>query len=148
MRISSFVARFSLATILSIPSFAQAPATGEPAIAKVPHFILEGLHQLAMQKPEDAEKAWATGTPAANEPNAYALRAVLTDCGAYQDFDVLNVQDLTPHLRVIYLALNFERLPNIARFLLYRTRDGWILIDHKFNIDERIFEPLAQPAAQ
>ena len=149
MRISSFVASFSLLTILSIPSIAQAPVSGEPASARIPAFIFEGLHQLAMGKPEEAERAWATGTPAAlEEPNARALRSVMADSGAYQNFDVVNVQDLTPHLRVIYLALNFERLPNIARFLLYRTTNGWILIDHRFNIDERIFEPLAQPAGQ
>jgi hypothetical protein len=148
MRISTFVANCSLFTILSIPLFAQAPAPGEPAIAKVPHFILEGLHQLAMDKPEEAESAWAIGTPAEKNPNVSALRVVIENSGAYQNFDVVNVQDLTPHLRVIYLALNFERRPNIVRFLLYQTTNGWILIDHKFNIDERIFEPVAQPAVQ
>jgi hypothetical protein len=148
MRVSSFVASFSLLTILSIPSFAQTPAPVEPVSAKIPAFILEGLHQLAMQKPEEAEGAWATGTPAAREPNVNDLRIVIDNCGAYQNFDVVNVQDLTPHLRVIYLALNFERRPNIAKFLLYRTTNGWILIDHRFNIDERIFETSIQPADQ
>jgi hypothetical protein len=101
-----------------------------------------------MGKPEEAEQAWAIGTPAAREPNANALHLVLDNSGAYQNFDVVNVQDLTPHLRVIYLALNFERRPNIARFLLYRTTNGWILIDHRFNIDDRIFETSVQPAGQ
>jgi hypothetical protein len=148
MRISSFVVSLSLLTILSIPAFAQAPSAVEPASAKIPTFILEGLHQLAMGKPEEAEQAWAIGTPAAREPNANALHLVLDNSGAYQNFDVVNVQDLTPHLRVIYLALNFERRPNIARFLLYRTTNGWILIDHRFNIDDRIFETSVQPAGQ
>lgn len=146
MRISSFVVSFSLLTILSVPSFAQARASGEPAAVRIPHFILEGLHQLAMDKPEDAERAWAIGTLAAREPNANALHLVIADSGAYQSFDVVSVQDLTPNLRVIYLALNFERLPNIARFLVYKTTNGWVLIDHKFNIDGRIFESVAQPA--
>lgn len=149
MRISSLVVSFALLAIPSFPAFAQAPAAVEPAFEKIPPFILEGLHQLALQKPVEAERAWATGTPAATaEPNASALRSVMADCGLYQNFDVVNVQDITPHLRVVYLALNFERRPSIARFLLYRTRDGWILIDHRFNVDERIFEPWAQPAAQ
>jgi hypothetical protein len=148
MRISSFVVSLSLVTILSIPTLAQAPASGEPAAAKIPHFILEGLHQLALQKPEEAERAWAIGTPAAESPDARALRSVVADSGAYQNFDVVSVQDLTTHLRVVYIALDFERLPNIARFLLYSTANGWILIDHRFNIDERVFEPLAQPAGK
>ncbi len=146
MRISSFVVSLSLLTVLSIPSFAQAPSAVEPAAAKIPTFILEGLHQLALQNPDGAERAWLTGTAA--EPDARALRSLMADIGAYQNFDVVKAQDLTPHLRVIYLALNFERQPNIVRFLLYRTTNGWILIDHRFNIDERIFEPLAQPAGQ
>lgn len=149
MRISSFVASFSLLTVLALPSFAQAPASVEPASAKIPVFILEGLHQLAMQKPEEAERAWATGTPAAvAEPDARALRSLLADIGLYLNFDVVSAQDITPHLRVIYLALNFERQPNIVRFLLYRTTNGWVLIDHRFNIDPRLFEPFVQPAGQ
>ncbi|MFZ0338032.1 MAG: hypothetical protein WAL45_08375 [Terracidiphilus sp.] len=146
MRISSFVVSLSLLTVLSIPSFAQAPSEVDPAGARIPAFILEGLHQLALQNPDGAERAWSTGTSA--EPDARALRSLMADVGAYQNFDVVKAQDLTPHLRVIYLALNFERQPDIVRFLLYRTTNGWILIDHRFNIDERIFEPLAQPAGE
>jgi len=146
MRISSFVVSLSLLTVLTLPALAQAQAPVEPGAAGFPAFILEGLHQLALQNPDGAERAWATGTSA--EPDARALRSLLADSGAYQNFDVVKVQDLAPHLRVIYLALNFERQPSIVKFLLYRTANGWILIDHRFNIDERIFESIAQPAGQ
>lgn len=145
MRISSTLLCFSLFAILSVPSFAQAPDPSEPAAEKIPPFIFEGLHQLAGQHPEEAEKAWARGTVLPEQATyANQLRSMMLSGGAYQHSDVVSVQDITPRLRVIYLVMNFERLPNIARFLVYKSTDGWVLIDHEFNIDERIFEPAAQ----
>jgi hypothetical protein len=147
MRIATTLVCLSLFALLPLSSRAQSPASSRPVAASLPPFLLEGLHQLANQKPEEAEKAWARGTPAAEgQPDARKLHSLLADCGAYQNFDVISVQDLTPRLRVIYLALNFEREPDIARFLLYKTTDGWVLLGHKFDVDEASFESIAQPA--
>lgn len=149
MRTSSTLVCFSLFAILSGPSFAQAPAASEPSAEKIPPFIFEGLHQLADQHPDEAEKAWARGTVTPQQAKyANQLRSIMLSAGAYQYSNVVRVQDIAPRLRVIYLVLNFERLPNIARFLLYKSSDGWVLIDHEFNIDERILKPAAQPEHQ
>jgi hypothetical protein len=149
MRISSTILCFGLFAVLPLPSSAQTQVASEPAAEKVPPLIYEGLHQLANQHPEEAERAWARGTVTPEQATyANQLRTMMLSAGAYQYSDVVSVQDIAPRLRVIYLVLNFEKLPNIARFLLYKSSDGWVLIDHKFNIDERIFEPVAQPEHQ
>lgn len=144
MRISSILTCVTVCVVLCTRSFAQPPEPGQTG-ERVPPFIYEGLHQLAGQHPEEAEKAWGRGvvTP---EQAVYAsqLRSFMLNAGAYQNSDVISVQNLTPRLRVIYMVLNFERLPNIARFLVYRSTDGWVLIDHKFEVDEQIFESAAQ----
>jgi len=116
----------------------------------MPSFLLEGLHELANQNPEEAEKAWVRGTISADEQAIYAnqIRSVMASAGPYQNFDVVSVHDFTGRLRVIYLVLNFERMPNIARFLLYRTGNGWVLIDQQFNVDARTLEPAAQSGNQ
>jgi hypothetical protein len=92
------------------------------------------------------EKAWFRGALAEEA----AVPSDLTDylahntVGAYQDFDVVSVQDLTPRMRILYLALNFEKNSVMVKFVLYRTTDGWILRYHKVGIDEEIFEPAAR----
>lgn len=144
MRISSVLACFTLFAVLSVPSFAQTPEPGQ-SVERVPPFIYEGLHQLAGQHPEEAEKAWGRGIVTPDQAvYATQLRSFMLNAGAYQNSDVISVQNLTPRLRVIYMVLNFERLPNIARFLVYRSTDGWVLIDHKFGVDEQILESVPQ----
>jgi hypothetical protein len=130
----------------SSASYSQAFAANGPASAKIPPVIFDGLHQLANQKPEEVEKAWFRGALAEEA----AVPSDLTDylahntVGAYQDFDVVSVQDLTPRMRILYLALNFEKNSVMVKFVLYRTTDGWILRYHKVGIDEEIFEPAAR----
>jgi hypothetical protein len=127
-------------------SFAQVSAAREPDTGKIPAILFEGLHQLANQKPEEAEKAWFRGSPSAGQPVSGELRALLKSCGAYQGFDTVSVQDITPRLRIIYLALNFERQPTIVKFMVYRTTDGWILLERAIGIGEELFESVAPTA--
>ena len=128
-----------------MPFYAQASALNQPAAGRIPPVILEGLHQLANQKPEDAEKAWFRGSPTEGQPPSDELRSLHDSCGDYRSFDVVSVQDITPRLRVIYLALNFERQPIIVKFVTYLTTDGWILEYRRIGVDEALFESSAQP---
>ena len=125
-------------------SNAQAPSAHEPDVGKIPSIIFEGLHQLGDQKPEEAEQAWFRSSPSEGQPVSSELRSILETCGKYQSFDAVSVQDLTPRLRVIYLALNFEKQPKIVKFVVYKTPDGWILLQRKIGVDEEIFETFAQ----
>jgi hypothetical protein len=132
-----------LIAMASSPLVAQVSAANEPDRAKIPPVILEGLHQLANQKLHEAEKAWFRGSPPEGQPVSDELRSLLENYGVYQNFDVVSVQDITPRMRVIYLVLNFERPPDIVKFVTYKTTDGWILLYRKIDIDEKLFEPVA-----
>ncbi len=142
MRDSTIFLCLCFFALAPFPTNAQAPSSREPEAGKIPPIIFEGLHQLGDQKPEDAEKAWFRGSPSEGRPVSNELRSILETCGKYQNFDTVSVQDLTPRLRVIYLALNFEKQPKIVKFVVYKTLDGWILLSRKIDIDEQLFENL------
>jgi len=147
MKNSAIFLCLCLLSLTPTPSIAQAPASREPLADKIPPVIFDGLHQLANQKPEEAEKAWFRGTLPDGQPAPSDLPAFLANgnYGAYQNFDIVSAQDLTPRMRILYLALNFQRQPIIVKFVLYRTTDGWILLFHKIGIGEDIFESVAPP---
>ncbi len=145
MRNPAIILCLCLFAIMPLSSAAQLPASHEQDIAKIPPIIFEGLHQLGDQNPEDAEKAWFRGSPFEGQSVSGELRSILESCGKYQNFDLVSVQDLTPRLRVIYLALNFEKQPKIVKFVVYKTLDGWILLSRKIDIDEQVFESVGQP---
>jgi hypothetical protein len=145
MKNSAIFLCLCLISLAHSSSVAQTPASREPLSAEIPPVIFDGLHQLANQKPEEAEKAWFRGTLPDGQPAPSDLPIFLANgnFGLYQNFDVVSAQDLTPRIRVLYLALNFQRQPIIVKFMLYRTTDGWILLFHKIGIDEDIFESVA-----
>ena len=123
----------------------QGSSPREAVEAKVPPIIFDGLHQLGDQKPEEAEKAWfrdalPDGQAAPQDLPNYLAQG---NYGAYQNFNLVSAQDITPRLRILYLALNFERQPIIVKFTLYQTTNGWILLNHKIGVDERLFESIA-----
>jgi hypothetical protein len=146
MRNTAIVLSLCLFALSPSSSIAQAPSSHEPETAQIPPIIFEGLHQLGDQKPEEAEKAWFRGSPFEGQPVSSELRSILETCGKYQNFDAVSVQDLTPRLRVIYLALNFEKQRKIVKFVVYKTPDGWILLQRKIGVNEEIFETVAQSA--
>lgn len=150
MRNSALVLCLCLFALWPQSSFAQAGAPHETAhdsaFGKIPPILFEGLHQLADQKPEEAEKTWFRGSPFAEQHISGELRALLTNNGKFENFDVVNVQDITPRLRILHLALNFETQPIIVKFVIYRTTDGWILLSRKIGISEEFFESIAPPA--
>jgi hypothetical protein len=146
MRNSAIFLCLCLFALAPWSSNAQAPASHEAEAGRIPPIIFEGLHLLGDQKPEEAEKAWFRGSPSEGQPVSNELRFLLETCGKFQNFDTVSVQDLTPRLRVIYLALNFERQPKIVKFVVYKTLDGWILLSRKIDIDEQLFESTTPPA--
>ncbi len=135
-----------LFALIPLSLSAQTPSSREQDVSKIPVILFEGLHQLGDQKPEDAERAWFRGSPHEGQPPSGELRSILDTCGKFQNFDLINVQDLTPRLRIIYLALNFEKQPKIVKFVVYKTLDGWILLSRKVDIDEETFA--TAPTAQ
>jgi hypothetical protein len=144
MRKLSVFLSFCLFVLGPSLSFPQSSLTNESFAGKIPPIIFEGLHQLANQKPEEAEKAWFHGSPSEGQQRpGIRLRSFLENFGKYENFDPVSAQDITPRLRVLYLALNFENQPIIVKFVVYKTPDAWILLNLKYQIDEEIFETFA-----
>ena len=123
-------------------SYPQAPVPNERFADRIPPILFEGLRQLANQNPEEAVKSWFHGSQMEGHSDP-GLRQMLEHYGKYENFDPVSVQDLTPRLRVLYLALNFEKEPIIVKFVVYKTPDGWILLNYKIGVDEGNFETIA-----
>lgn len=81
---------------------------------------------------------------------ANALNQIQGLYGNYQSFEpLLAPQTLTPRIRIYYLALDFEKGPLFAKFVVYRTASGWILTTFNFNVSEDAILPaLPQPPSQ
>ena len=144
MRNSSLFLCLCLLASMSLSSGAQSVASTQ-AGGKVPSIIMSGLTELQNHGPDDAEKAWYKGSrweTAGDDSAAKQLRWYQEQDGQLQGFDVITVQDITPRTRVVYVALNYERGPEFAKFVVYRTGNGWILLLLHFNISEETFEPL------
>ena len=135
---------FCLCLLVPGPSLscAQTPASNESFANRIPSVLFEGLRQLAYQNPEEAMKSWLHGSQWEGQPDPN-LRQIFERLGKYENFDPVSVQDLTPRLRVLYIALNFERGPCIAKFVVYKTPEGWVLLRYKFGVDEASFETTA-----
>jgi len=116
---------------------------------KVPGIIAEGLDQLRHNYYDDAEKQIHTGSRLpANGNLAAAFRANHENDGQYLGFDVVSVQTITPRLRVIYLALEYERAPHFLKFTVYNgTADGWKVLRLSW-LSEDIFETVPILPAQ
>jgi hypothetical protein len=142
---------FLLCILIAWPlaSFAQMPAATNHSPVYIPPIILSGLHELANGKPDEAEKAWLKGSQWEGQqvPEANDLRAFMQENGTLQSFDLISGRELSPRINVLYLALNFDKRPRIAKFVLYRTGDGWILLHQELNLDMSLLESLA-PASQ
>lgn len=148
MKTSVIFLSLCLFALTPVSTCAQSPATRQQDFSEIPPIIFEGLHQLADQKPEDAEKAWFRGSPLEGRPISGDLRLLFASNGKYQSFDPISIQNLTPRLRVLYLALNFEKQPVIVKFVTYRTTDGWVLLSRKLGIDEEALETLTKAAGE
>ena len=97
--------------------------------AQVPANIANALDQLHHNYYEQAEKQiFAFSRSPANGSLASAFRANRERDGEYQGCDVVSVQQLTPRLRIVYLALDYEKAPHFLKFTLYSTAEGWIVL--------------------
>jgi hypothetical protein len=145
MKVSAIFVCLCLFAFAPLSSRGQGPSQRESVEGKIPPIIFDGLHQLGDQKPDEAEKAWFRDALPEGQPVPQDLPNFLAqgNYGVYQSFNLVSAQDITPRLRILYLALNFEGQPIIVKFTLYQTTNGWILLNHKIGIDERLFESVA-----
>jgi len=135
----------AIAVGLLLLAFGQCVGTSAKEPVDVPKIILSGLEAYKAEGPEAAIKAWLKGSPIEGSKDALTqannLRQVQDYYGAYKAFDTISSRDLSPTTRIVYLTLNYEKGPLFAKFLVYRTEQGWILVSFLFNTKDELVIP-------
>lgn len=105
----------------------------------VPDIVRAGLDAYRNGGALGAVQAWVKGGPldgsAEESTDVRALDQIQQTYGGYRSFDVIHAGNLTRRIRVIYLAMYFEKGPLFAKFVVYRTGATWVLTSFKFNSD-------------
>jgi hypothetical protein len=127
-------------------SGAQASSSKEKGASEgLPPIVVLGLEAYKSSGPEEAVRAWIKGGSLDGSKEALSqadvLRQIQEFYGAYRAFEVVSTKDLSPKTRVVYLVLDFERGPLFAKFVVYRSGQGWILAYFNFNTKEELVFP-------
>jgi len=111
-----------------------------PGAQKFPAIVM------APGNPEQAMKAWLKNSPLDGtqmvSDEANVLRQAQNQFGAFQWYDVIFNREISPRIRIIYLAMNYESGPLFSRFVFYHTDRGWIVTSFDFNFDDTKILPL------
>jgi len=122
--------------------------TPQPDPDEIPKILLSGFDAYKAEGPEAAIRAWLKGSSIEGSKDALSqanvLRQVQDYYGSYKTFELIQSRNLTPTTRVIYLALNYEKGPLFAKFMVYKTAEGWILVNFSFNTKEELIIPKSQ----
>lgn len=132
-----------LVLVMRAPSLRA--ATPQPASDEVPKILISGMEAYKNEGPEAAIKAWIKGSPIDGSRDALSqanvLRQVQDFYGAYKSYELIKSRDLTPTTRILYFTLDYEKGPLFAKFLIYRTEQGWIVVNFAFNTKEEVIIP-------
>lgn len=111
----------------------------------LPKIIVSGLTAYKTDGPDAAIKAWIKDSPIDGSKDALAqaniLRQIQDFYGAYKSFEVIRIRNLSPNIRIAYIALDFEKGPLFAKFAAYQTPQGWILTSFNFNTKDELIIP-------
>jgi hypothetical protein len=124
--------------LLITPSAQSQKSTINPEIPTVINLGMEAYRQSGAG---EAIKAWLKDSPLQSTRDTLKevnnLHSVESYYGAFQYFDVISVKDLSPRVKVVFVAMNYDKGPLFARFVAYRAQGEWILTSFDFNTDER-----------
>jgi hypothetical protein len=95
----------------------------------VPRNIHWGLDLLRKDSYEEAERQILAGSRIQVDGGlASGFRSCREQSGQFQGFYVVSSQAITPRLRVLYIALEYEKMPFFLKLTVYRTPDGWVVL--------------------
>lgn len=133
----------ALSTCLFITLAAPAWCTAQNAPAyhehssEIPPNILAGLDALQRGQFDETERDWLRASTLTPDGSYSAILSSYRDNdGAYQGFELIAAQNITRRLRVLYLALNYERQPHFVKIVAYKTANGWASLQLNLNISE------------
>jgi len=134
-----------LAFLLFVPSSRPARAQGQPL--GIPPVITQGLDAYRNTGLDQAFRAWMRNSPLRWTPSIAApLQEAQQEFGAFSSWELIDIQGISPHTRVVYMVLDYERGPVFAKFLAYDTsQQGWVLTSLRFSMDpDAILPPRPQ----
>jgi hypothetical protein len=125
---------------------AQTSGSKEKGVGEgLPPIVVLGLEAYKSSGPEEAVRAWTKGSAIDGSKDAISqanlLRQIQEFYGAYRAFEIVSTTDLSPKTRVVYLVLDFEKGPLFAKFVVYRSGQGWVLAYFNFNTKEELVFP-------
>lgn len=136
---------YAVAVGLLLLTFGKCVGAGAQEPVEVPKIILSGLEAYKAEGPEAAIKAWLKGSPLEGSKDALTqannLHQIQDYYGAYKAFDPIRSRSLSPTTRIIYLTMDYEKGPLFAKFVAYRTEQGWILTSFTFNTKDELIIP-------
>jgi hypothetical protein len=123
-----------------VPAVAQTHASED-----VPKIVLSGLDAYKADGADAAIKAWIKGSALDGSKDALSqaniLRQIQDFYGSYKTFDLIHTRNVSPNIRIIYVAMDYEKGPLFAKFVVYQTQQGWILTAFTFNTKEELILP-------
>ena len=102
---------------------------------KIPQNILDGLDALRHDQLDQVESSWKKGALTNLDGISASLRNDKDSLGEYRGFDLISLQDISPRIRVLYIALNYERGPQFKKFVTYRNSTGWVVLEPILNLN-------------
>ena len=131
-----------LPLLLAAPAVTHGQGPGSvqaQTVDAIPPFVLGGLEEYRNKNLEDAVKMWLKGSALEGmwiNHRAEELRKFIENDGAFQSWELMSVRTYSSRFRVLYLVLHFEKRPVFASFQVYRSDQGWILLNnYAFNED-------------
>ena len=148
------LALFLCACALLLPNSASAAMDFDSPDAQtaqgLPHIIATGLKAYVGGGPDEAVSAWTRGSVIDGSSQANLLHQAQNLYGPYRAFEVLGTRQFGSRTEIVYLTLDYDKGPIFAKFVAYRSDQGWILASFDFSTKEDILPefPLASNGAQ
>jgi hypothetical protein len=139
-----------LALLLCIVGMLVAPLaySQQDPRPELPKILLAGFDSYRAAGPDEAMRVWLRNSPLEGTADAGTQEQILHAAGGrfgpWRAFDVIGARQISPSTRVVYLTLDYDRGPLFAKFVLYRTTQGYIVTSMVFSPNDTEVLP-AQP---
>jgi hypothetical protein len=138
MRKDSLALVLCTVTLIHVMAVAQAStASPKQRADDTPQVVISGLQTYKDKGATEALKTWLKASPLEGSKDALTqannLRQIEDYYGSFKKYEVLATRTVSSSTRMDYVVLNYDKGPLFARFVSYKTDDGWILVSFDFN---------------
>lgn len=107
----------------------------------IPPYVLRGLEDYKAQGYAAAVRTWLADSPheaaTALASNLALFKNIEMLAGKYRSYDVLLTKE-TPSSNLVYIRLNYERLPGYLLFTSQKREDRWVLAKIDLHRKQRL----------